>query len=274
MRKPRSLILEPEQANVHSIFRCHNRTKMLENNENKDLLLSCIKESLQNCKYIKNKLKIHAYCVMDNHFHHLIYYENGHETISKYLHHSHTLFGIRYNRKNKKTGKFAEDRPKTCLIENHDHALRVHFYVEANPLLAGKYKNLKQLRNDQFNSYSFYAFGIQTKFSEILTIPDWYLQLGPDEETRQLQYRKLFASYLIEMGLNTVEKMDKESMNLADRLVCNTEFLGLSQNKIKIESCRMLSFYIGNLNWRLVRMKKLKALRKKNQRNSVKNKQN
>lgn len=263
MRKPRSVILDSEQANVHSIFRCHNRTKMLRKDEDKELLLSCIKESLKKCKKIENKLKIHAFCVMDNHFHHLIYYENGHETISKYLHHAHTLFGIRYNKKNKKTGKFAEDRPKTCLIENFDHALRVHFYVEANPLLAGKYKNLKQLKKDHFNSYSFYAYGLKSKFSDILTIPEWYIQLGPDDETRQLQYRKLFATYLIEMGINKFDQMDKKTVNLADQVISNTELLVLSKNKIKIESCRMLSFYIGNLNWKLARLKKMKAHRKR-----------
>lgn len=263
MRKPRSLILEPEQANVHAIFRCHNRSKMLKKNDNKDLLLSCIKESLKNCKKIENKLKIHAYCVMDNHFHHLIYYDSGHETISKYLHHAHTLFGIRYNKRNKKTGKFAEDRPKTCLIENYQHALRVHFYVEANPLLAGKYKNLKQLKNDIYNSYSFYAYGIESKFSEILTIPDWYLELGSNNETRQLHYRKLFALYLIEMGFKKIDEMDKNTVVYADKLIGNTELLVLSKDKINLESCRMLSFYIGNLNWKLARLKKLKTQRKK-----------
>lgn len=236
---------------------------MLKKDKDKYLLLSCIKESLNSCSKIQNKIKIHAYCVMDNHFHHLVNYQNGHKSMSDYLHHSNTLLGIRYNKINKRTGKFAEDRPKTCLIENYDHSLRVHFYIEANPILAGKYKKLSQLKKDIYNSYSFYAFGFRTPFTDLLTIPEWYKELGPTDEERQLKYRNLFAKYLIEMGLNKFDVLDNESKKMADELIKNTELVFISRGRIKIETYRMLSFYIGNLEWKLGKIKKYKDKIKK-----------
>ena len=116
----------------------------------------------------------------------------------------HALFGIRYNRANNRSGKVAEGRPKTPLIQNDQHQMRVHFYVEANPIRA-KIRKLENLKDYIYSSYGFYAYGKTTKFTPLLTKPNWYLNLGDTDQERQTKYRKLFRDYLDEYNPNNSE---------------------------------------------------------------------
>ncbi len=136
-----------------------------------------------------------AYTVMDNHFHNLMAFADGSSCLSNFLRQAHSLFGSAYNKLHKRFGKVAEGRPKTSLIENVEHLMRVHFYIEANPVRAGRC-TLKQLHFYKFSSYRFYAYGIKDEFSELLTPPDWYQALGPTARLRQARYRSLFRDYL------------------------------------------------------------------------------
>jgi putative transposase len=124
-------------------------------------------------------------------------YEDGSANLSNYMRYTHGIFGARYNCATQRSGKVAQGRPKTPLIQNDEHAIRVHFYIEANPIRAGICK-LKALKNYTFSSYGFYAHGIKTKFTHMLTIPHWYWKLGRSSKERQSNYRKLFAKYLDE----------------------------------------------------------------------------
>lgn len=132
---------------------------------------------------------------MDNHFHSLMNYTQESSKLSNFLRQAHSLFGARYNKIHNRSGKVAEGRPKTSLIENDEHQIRVHFYIEANPIRSGKCTEL-QLRAYKYSSYRFYAYGIKDEFSGTLTIPNWYLALGITAKERQAKYRTLFNKYL------------------------------------------------------------------------------
>ncbi|MGE3975598.1 MAG: transposase [Bdellovibrionales bacterium] len=160
----------------------------------KSLYLQSLKDALKTHNK-ESALEIHAYTCMDNHFHNLMNYLKESSKLSSFLRQAHALFGSRYNRIHKRSGKVAEGRPKTSLIENTDHQMRVHFYIEANPLRAGKCTE-KQLRAYKYSSYRFYAYGIEDEFTDILTIPDWYIALGSTPQERQAKYRNLFQEYL------------------------------------------------------------------------------
>ena len=83
---------------------------------------------------------------MNNHFHQATSYTNGSSNLSRYMQYAHSLFGARYNRRHRRSGKVAESRPKTPLIQNTTDEMRVHFYVEPNPIRAG-FRNLENLKN-------------------------------------------------------------------------------------------------------------------------------
>ena len=74
--------------------------------------------------------------------------------------------------------------------------MRTHMYIEGNPLRARMVKNLKFYR---FCSFKFYAWGIKDEFSDRLTIPEWYMELGDTPEKRQRRYRSFFERYMKEV---------------------------------------------------------------------------
>lgn len=197
MRRPRCVLLSNDQGWVHQFWRCHNKEFYLAASAMKALYLFCVKLAMKTHNK-ERLLRIHAYTVMDNHFHNLIHYSEGSATLSRFLKQAHTIFGIRFNRIHQRSGKVAEDRPKTSLIENVEHLMRVHFYIEANPIRAGKC-NLDRLRFNKYCSYRFYAYGITDEYTSMLSVPDWYVRLGKNSQQRQSRYRDLFRKYLGEV---------------------------------------------------------------------------
>ncbi len=195
MRISRSHQLYLPSAAVHFMWRCHNKEHYLRSLMIKALYMLAVRESLK-----KNKnVFIHAYCVMDNHYHQSVSYDETSEYLSNYMRYAHSLFGSRYNKLSQRSGKVAESRPKTCLIENTEHEMRVHFYIEANPIRAKMYTP-EELKNYKYNSFRYYAYGIKDD-SDILRDPEWYTKLGKTPGERQRKYRKLFYAYLREQDL-------------------------------------------------------------------------
>ncbi len=161
----------------------------------KDLYFKCTEYGLGH-RSVAGNIKLTSFCLMNNHSHMGIEYENSSMYLSNFMRISHARFGYAFNKINGTSGKVANDRPKTPLIENSDHCMRVHFYIEANPIRANILK-LEQLHLSQYSSYGFYAYGKKSKWSHLLTIPQWYLELGKTPKERQAKYRKLFREYLM-----------------------------------------------------------------------------
>ena len=122
-------------------------------------------------------------------------YKDSSEHLSQFMRIAHARFGTQFNKLRQSSGKVANERPKTPLIEDPNHNIRVHLYIEANPIRA-KIISLEKLRFYKYSSYGFYAHGIKTKWTELLTIPEWYLELGKTPKERQARYRKLFREYI------------------------------------------------------------------------------
>jgi len=194
MRKPRSLLLNEDFGYIHKFWRCHNREFYLSNNKIKELYLDTSFDVLTLPEF-SPFLNVHSFCMMDNHVHQQLSYSGGVSHLSNWMRRAHSRFGIYYNKLTKRSGKVACDRPKTPLIENSESCIRVHMYIEANPVRAKKLK-VEQLKNYKYSSFGFYAFGKVSKYSKFLTIPDWYLDLGKTPSARQKKYRKIFYQYL------------------------------------------------------------------------------
>ena len=194
MRIPRSIQLFTDAGYVHQYWRCHNKEFYLSDPKMKALYLLCARKALEDHSD-RETVRIHSFCVMDNHFHQVMSYENGSYNLSEFMRKAHSAFGRLYNKIHNRSGKVAEGRPKTPLIENADHLAKVQFYVEANPVRAGKIP-LSKLRFYKYSTYQFYAHGIRSKFQDLICIPKWYLELGKNAKERQREYRRLFNTYL------------------------------------------------------------------------------
>lgn len=192
--------------------------------------MNCFTNSLEkNHLAFYGNVKVQAYCVMSNHFHSLISYKETSKNLSDFARCAHGAFGYKYNKLHDRSGKVAESRFKSSLIENTEHTMRVHFYIEANPIRAGL-ATLETLYKYKFCSYRFYAFGIADEFSKYLQIPEWYLELGKTPHERQKRYRKLFAAYLGE---------EMRTRSLAPVILSN--FIGsISWTQKEVTRCRAI----------------------------------
>jgi REP element-mobilizing transposase RayT len=194
MRISRFIQLWPENASVHLFWRCHNKEYYLEDSSFKDLFFICLQRALDYKDQGEN-CQINAFCLMENHVHLAATYTNGAKNLSNFMRYAHALFGIHYNKRNRRSGKVAEGRPKTPRIQDDYHAMQVQFYIEANPIRAGIHTEAT-LKLSMYSSYGFYAYGRRSPFTKLLTIPAWYLRLGKNQHERQKKYRKLFLEYL------------------------------------------------------------------------------
>jgi hypothetical protein len=121
---------------------------------------------------------------------------------------SHGIFGRLFNNLYRRSGKVANERPKTPLIGDIKSQMRVHLYIEANPVRA-KMVKIEGLRTFLWNSYRYYAHGDVDEYTKHLSPPDWYLGLGATPEKRQSVYRVLFREYVestFQSGVNYLKR--------------------------------------------------------------------
>ncbi len=156
--------------------------------------MKCTQYALEH-RSVNTNVKLYSYCLMDNHAHMQMSYDEDSSYLSSFMRVSHARFGYTFNKISKRSGKVANERPKTPLIENSEHCMRVHFYIEANPVRANMV-TLEKLKFYKYSSYRFFAHGIRDAWTSLLTLPDWYLALGKTKAVRQSKYRKLFLKYL------------------------------------------------------------------------------
>ncbi|MCH2534583.1 MAG: hypothetical protein MK008_09100 [Bdellovibrionales bacterium] len=97
-----------------------------------------------------------------------------------------------------RSGKIANERPYSSLIEDFNHIFKVHLYIEANPIKARMF-NLSNLKNYKYSSFRLFAFGEMDELNDFITIPSWYIALGNTPAIRQKRFRKIFIDYILNM---------------------------------------------------------------------------
>ena len=199
MRIPRKYTL-PESANIHMMWRAHNREPIMSSNSEKLAYLTAVFEDYQkNCS--RQDFVRYAYTVMSNHAHHEDRLIGAHAPYSEHMRRANSRFGYGYNRRHDRLGKVAHDRPKTKVIEDDCHQQRVMLYLACNPVRAGQVKHPADISYRLFSSCRFYSQGEKNRYTDMLTPPDWYLRLGKTSKTRQARFRSILDKYLVEQGL-------------------------------------------------------------------------
>ena len=200
MRVSRYQVLSQSSGVVHLYWKCHNSEYLLERAGAKKLFLQSLISGLKH-RGSGDSVKLHTFCLMSNHVHQQMSYSDGATKLSHVMRVAHSKFGAAFNRAFARSGKVANERPKTPLIGGTEAEMRVHFYIEANPIRAGMVK-LEKLKYFFWNSYRFYAYGVVDEWTQHLSPPQWYLDLGKTPPERQKAYRQLFRKYLEQTTLN------------------------------------------------------------------------
>lgn len=112
-------------------------------------------------------VKIHAFCLMDNHYHLLIspVAENG---VSRFMKKLNMGYAKYFNEKYERSGALFQGKYKKVYVENDTHFLHIPYYIHLNPLdfkfkewRDGKLKNLQEavdfLKSYRWSSYLDYT---------------------------------------------------------------------------------------------------------------------
>lgn len=137
----------------------------------------------------KCECSIHAYVLMTNHVH-LLITPHSRESAGAMM----KQLGQRYvqyiNRRYHRSGTLWEGRYRSCLTHEEQYVLSCYRYIELNPVRAKLVEHPAEYR------WSSYRANAQGEASTLLTNHSLYNAVGPDEATRQSNYRELFRNRL------------------------------------------------------------------------------
>jgi putative transposase len=126
---PRSLRLEFENAWYHVMNRGARREEIFKDDECRKMFLEIVGESVR-----LFKIELHAYCLMDNHYHLLL--KTPHANLSRAMRHINGVYTQRFNRKIKKDGSLFRGRYKAIIVDGNSYLLQVSRYIHLNPVEA------------------------------------------------------------------------------------------------------------------------------------------
>lgn len=112
----RPLRIQYEGAMYHVMNRGACRQPIFSSNKHREIFLELLAEIVQIFK-----IEIHAYCLMDNHYHLLI--QTPFANLSKAMRHLNSVYTIRYNKMDGKDGALFRGRFKSNLVEDNGYGL-------------------------------------------------------------------------------------------------------------------------------------------------------
>jgi REP element-mobilizing transposase RayT len=149
-------------------------------------------------------IEVHAYCLMDNHYHLLVKTPRG--NLSRAMRHIDGVYTQRHNRRKKTDGPLFRGRYKSIVIESNSYLLQVSRYIHRNPVELKK-PLVKELQAYPWSSYAAYLNHTEppgwlyrdTVYGELDNPQRYrayrrYVESGNDEETLGFYQHKKLAS--------------------------------------------------------------------------------
>ena len=150
--------------------------------------------------------RLHAYCLMDNHYHLLI--ETPEANLSRIMRHIDGVFTQRYNRLSRTDGPQFRGRYKAIIVDEDAYLLSVSRYIHRNPIDTRR-PLVRALRKYRWSSYPAYinqapcppwlfrdriyaTLGHRQRFVEYRN----FVTLGPDEEMTRFYEKDNVAAVL------------------------------------------------------------------------------
>ena len=124
-------------------------------NEQKPVFKS-IKDRTKFLEYLKSATErysavIHAYCLMDNHYHLLLETPSG--NLSRIMAHINGAYTSYFNKKRDRAGHLFQGRYKAIVVEADEYAKELSRYIHLNPVRAGIVKMPEEYK---WSNYCYY----------------------------------------------------------------------------------------------------------------------
>jgi putative transposase len=143
---PRPLRINYPNAWYHVMNRGAGKQKIFKNAAHRKMFLLLLEESQK-----LFNVEIHAYCLMDNHYHLLLSTPDA--NLSRVMRHINGVYTLRYNRRQNTDGPLFRGRYKAQLIEEDYYLLIVSRYIHMNPVKAKLVNNPADYEWSSYRAY-------------------------------------------------------------------------------------------------------------------------
>tara|TARA_R110002126_G_scaffold291591_1_gene453999 strand:+ start:1846 stop:2811 length:966 start_codon:yes stop_codon:yes gene_type:complete len=138
--------IEFENAYYHVMNRGAGRENIFHDDIDRKNFLSVIDEA-----HKQFGLEVHAYCLMDNHYHLLI--KTPRANLSRIMRHINGVYTQRYNRRQKTDGALFRGRYKAILVDSDAYLLHLSKYIHLNPVSAHLVETLEEYTWSSYRVY-------------------------------------------------------------------------------------------------------------------------
>ena len=102
--------------------------------------------------YLKFKVNIIAYCIMDNHSHFLMHTEET-QNISNFMKQVNSIYAMDYNRRKNRVGYVYRNRFESVPIMTREQMYKCIKYIHMNPVKAGIVNDEAEYEYSSYNDY-------------------------------------------------------------------------------------------------------------------------
>jgi REP element-mobilizing transposase RayT len=142
----RPLRIEYHDAFYHITARGNDRQNVFRTNKDRERFLEYLESATERYKAV-----IHAYCLMDNHYHILLQTPEG--NLSQIMHHINGAYTNYYNTKRNRAGHLFQGRYKAFLVSIDEYAKELSRYIHLNPVRAGMVETPEAYRWTSYKDY-------------------------------------------------------------------------------------------------------------------------
>ncbi len=173
----------------HVIQRGNNRQAIFESSGDRQFLLDLMRENAE-----KFGIAVHAYVLMDNHFH-LLATPHAADALPQMMQAVGRRYVRLFNDSRQRSGTLWEGRYKSTVIQTDRYLLACMAYIDLNPVRAGL---VAQAQDYPWSSYAYYA-GLRS--DRLITPHSLYWALGNTPFAREMAYAEL-----VRAGVNQDEQ--------------------------------------------------------------------
>jgi len=163
----------------HVIQRGNNRQQIFLDEADRRFMLALLHEYS-----LASQVAVHAYVLMDNHFH-LLVTPLQNDSLPKFMQSVGRRYVRYFNNRHVRSGTLWEGRYRSNLIDSEAYLLKCMAYIDLNPVRAGL---VEHVQGFIWSSYGHYA-GLS--HDRLITPPSLYWSMGNTPFAREVAYKQL-----------------------------------------------------------------------------------